>query len=81
MAESETRTTVKVPIWFKDWIKEHKRDDETMFDAMRRVMGGPEPETVAGIIADESATSMREAIERKRGADVKEKTELKNNFE
>lgn len=72
---------MKVPVWFNDWITEYKRDDDTMFDAMRRVIGGPEPQTAAGIIAEESATSMRGAIERKRGADVDGKTDLRENYQ
>ncbi len=81
MNEPEAWATMKVPVWFNDWITEHTRDDETNFVAMRRVMGGPEPETAAGIISEESAMSMREAIERKRGADVDGKTDLRENVQ
>lgn len=73
MPESKTMTTMKVPSWFKDWVKAHKRDDETMFEAWRRVSGGPHPREVAGILSDEAAEKMLERIEAKRDTTKTEK--------
>ena len=36
-----------------------------MEDTLRRLIGGPSPEEVAGIISDETAEGMREAIKAK----------------
>ncbi|MXR40758.1 hypothetical protein GRX01_05295 [Halobaculum sp. WSA2] len=44
-------------------IKAHKREDETMEDTLRRLIGGPSPEDVSGILSDETAEGMRDAIE------------------
>lgn len=65
MAKSEEMTTVKVPSWFKEWVKAHKRDDETMFEAWQRLSGGPHPREVTGILSDEAAETMLERIEAK----------------
>ena len=70
MAESEDMTTMKVPSWFKDWVKAHKRHDETMFEAWRRLSGGPHPSEVAGLLTEGEAETMLEHIEGKSAADL-----------
>jgi intergrase/recombinase len=57
--------SVRISEEFHDRIKAHNRDDETMEDTLRRLIGGPSPEEVAGIISDETAEGMREAIKAK----------------
>ncbi len=65
MPESEPIATIRVPSWFKEWVKAHKRDDETMFEAWQRLSGGPHPREVTGILSGEAAETMLERIEAK----------------
>ena len=44
-------------------LKAHNRDDETMEETLKRLTGGPDPRLVAGIVSEESADEMREAVE------------------
>lgn len=81
MATSEEMTTMKVPSWFKDWVKAHKHDDETMFEAWQRLSGGPDPREVTGILSDEQATVMLERIESKRTNAAESRRELRDEFD
>lgn len=74
-------TTMKVPTWFKDWVKAHKRDDETMFEAWQRISGGPHPREVAGILSDEAAKTMLERIEMKEDASRESREEIRDAFD
>lgn len=60
--------SIQVPEEFHAYVKAHKRDDETMGEALIRLAGGPHPSAVAGLLSDETAAAMRDAIE-ERGAD------------
>jgi predicted CopG family antitoxin len=51
-------------------ISAHKRDDETMEETLRRLIGGPNPEEVAGILSDETADAIEDGLEREREADA-----------
>ena len=55
--------SVRLSEGFHARIRAHNRDDETMEDTLRRLVGGPSPTEVAGILSDETATGMREAID------------------
>jgi hypothetical protein len=79
--QSEDVTTMKVPMWFKDWVKAHKRDYETMFEAWQRLSGGPHPREVAGIRSDEEAETMLERIREKREGDSERKQALRDAFD
>lgn len=63
------------------YISAHKREDETMEETLRRLIGGPHPEDVAGILSDETAEGMRERLDAKADADVAGKTDLREPFE
>lgn len=52
-----------------------------MEETLRRLIGGPHPENVAGILSSETAANMRERLEKKRETDVEEKHELRERFE
>lgn len=56
-------TTIRVSEEFREFIKAHKRADETMEDTLRRLIGGPHPESVAGFLSDETAEAIRERAE------------------
>jgi hypothetical protein len=52
-----------------------------MEETLRRLIGGPHPEDVAGILSSETAALMRDRLETKRESDVKTKHELRERFE
>lgn len=73
--------TVRVSEEFHEFVTAHKRADETMEETLRRLVGGPHPEDVAGILSEETAEEMRERLERKRVADRTDKRDLREQFE
>jgi hypothetical protein len=73
--------SVRISEEFHEFVKAHKREDETMEETLRRLIGGPHPENVAGILSSETAENMRERLEKKRETDVEEKHELRERFE
>lgn len=73
--------SVRISENFHEYIKAHKEDDETMEDTLRRLIGGPHPEEVAGILSPETADAIEEGLERKREADAESKENLRNLFE
>ena len=56
--------SVRVSEEFHEFVKSYNRDDETMEETLRRLIGGPDPEEVAGILSSETAEEMRERIEK-----------------
>ncbi|MFB6125142.1 MAG: hypothetical protein ABEJ59_04205 [Halanaeroarchaeum sp.] len=73
--------SVRISEEFHEFVKAHNRDDETMEETLRRLIGGPHPENVAGILTSETAERMRERLEAKRETDVEKKHELRERFE
>jgi len=73
--------SVRVSEEFHKFVKAHKREDETMEETLRRLIGGPHPEDVAGILSSETATVMRDRLEEKRETDAKDKSKLRERFE
>lgn len=73
--------SVRVSEKFHEFVKAHKREDETMEETLRRLIGGPHPEDVSGILSSETATEMRERLGKKRESDLEEKRELRDRFE
>lgn len=73
--------SVRLSEEFHEYIKAHKADDETMEETIRRLIGGPNPEEVAGILSDETADAIEEALARKREADANSRAELRGLFE
>lgn len=75
--------TIRVSERFHEVVKAHNRDDETMEETLRRLMGGPAPEALAEVIGsdDEAASEMREAIERNRDRGRERRAELRERFE
>ncbi len=66
---------------FHEFVIAHKREDETMEETLRRLIGGPHPEDVAGILSSETAETMRERLEQKTAADLDTKDGLRTQFE
>ncbi|WP_340098158.1 hypothetical protein [Salinibaculum salinum] len=73
--------SVRVSETFHEFVKAHKREEETMEETLRRLIGGPNPEDVAGILSSETAEKMRDRLETKREPDVDAKRELRERFE
>ncbi|WP_132057532.1 hypothetical protein [Halorussus amylolyticus] len=75
--------TIRVSERFHEVVKAHKRGDETMEDALRRLMGGPSPDALAEIIgeSDETAAEMREAIKQKRDRGRERRADIRERFE
>jgi len=71
--------SVRVSEDFHEFVKSHNRDDETMEETLRRLIGGP-PREVAGILSSEMAEEMRERIEKRR-SDTGEKRKIRERFE
>lgn len=73
--------SVRISEEFHEFVKAHNRSDETMEETLRRLIGGPHPEIVAGILSSETAANMRDRLESKRQTDRDGKAELKERFE
>lgn len=73
--------SVRISEEFHEFIASHSRDDETMEETLRRLVGGPEPEDVAGILSSETATTMRDRLADKEEDDIEAKRELRERFE
>ncbi|WP_436935102.1 hypothetical protein [Halovenus marina] len=73
--------SVRISEEFHEFVKAHKRENETMEETLRRLIGGPHPEDVAGILSSETATAMRDRLENKRKTDAEEKHKLRERFE
>lgn len=73
--------SVRISEEFHELIKAHKREDETMEETLRRLIGGPQPEDVAGILSSDTAETMRTQLEEKRKTDVEGKQTLRERFE
>lgn len=52
-----------------------------MEDTLRRLIGGPHPVEVAGILSPETADAIEEGLEGKHGPDARSKEELRELFE
>jgi hypothetical protein len=73
--------SVRISEEFHEFIKAHKSEDETMEETLRRLIGGPHPEDVAGILSSETAETMRTHLEEKGEPDVEGKRALRERFE
>jgi len=73
--------SVRISEEFHEFVTAHKHEDETMEETLRRLIGGPHPEDVAGILSPEAAGTIRKNLETKRETDVESKRELRERFE
>lgn len=72
--------SVRISEEFHEFVKAHKRDDETMEETLRRLIGGPHPENVVGILSSETAETMRTRLKEKDEMDLDGKQELRERF-
>lgn len=61
--------TIRVSEEYHEWLRAHKRDDETMEETLRRMTRGPHPDDVAGLLSEADAEEAKEAVERLQGRD------------
>lgn len=73
--------TIRVSDEYHELLKAHNREGETMEETLRRVAGGPDPRVVAGLLDEENAARMEEAIENLRGRDRDTRRRLQEAFE
>jgi hypothetical protein len=73
--------SVRISEEFHEFVTAHNRENGTMEETLRRLIGGPHPEDVAGILSSETATAMRDRLETKRETDAREKHAPRERFE
>lgn len=69
-------STIRVSEQFREYVKAHKRDDETMEETLRRLIGGPHPESVVGFLSEETADVVDEHTDAKGDRDVESRRRL-----
>ena len=55
--------SIQVSEAFHSYVEAHKKEGETLGETLIRLTGGPRPEVVAGLVSEETADAMEEAIE------------------
>lgn len=73
--------TMRISEEFHEFVSSHKREGETMEETLRRLVGGPDPESVAGILSEDTAESMRTQLSESDRSDVESKRQLRDRFE
>lgn len=73
--------SIQVSEEFHAYVKSRKRADETMEEALIRLAGGPHPEAVAGLLSDETAEAMHEAIEKRGRHDASSRAQTTEAFD
>lgn len=69
-------STIRVSEEFREFVNAHNRDDETMEETLRRLIGGPDPSDVVGFLSEETATVIEEHAEAQREADIESRRRL-----
>ena len=73
--------TIRVSDAYHEWLRAHKRDDETMEETLRRMTGGPPHPDVAGLLSEDEAEEAKGAVERLRGRDCDRLDAARDAFE
>ena len=58
--------TIRVSEEYHEWLNAHKRDDETFSDVVLRLAGERSLLELAGVLSDDEADALREAVEERR---------------
>lgn len=72
---------IRVPDDYHAWVKAHNREDETMFETLRRLTREPSPEELTGILSSEDVERAREAAAQFGGRDAERFTRAREAFE
>lgn len=62
--------TIRVSEEVHALVASHQREGETMEETLKRLVGGPHPEEVAGLLSDETAEAMHDSIAERGGEDT-----------
>ncbi|MFB6219136.1 MAG: antitoxin VapB family protein [Halobacteriaceae archaeon] len=73
--------TIRVSEPFHEWVRAHKREEETMEDALRRLTRMPSPEEFRGILSAEDVDEVEAAIETLRERDRDRLAETRQTLE
>lgn len=73
--------SLRVSAEFYAFLEAHNRDGETMEDTLRRLVGGPRPDDLAGVLSSDTAEGVRDRLAARGEADVDAKRELRKRFE
>lgn len=73
--------SIQVSETFHSYVKAHKKEGETMGEALIRLTGGPEPEAVAGLVSEETAGEMEEAIKKRSRSKATSRARVVEQFE
>lgn len=72
---------IRVSDEYHSWVEAHNRDDETMYETLRRLTREPDPGALAGILSPDEAEDAREAAERFGGRDEERLRRARRAFE
>jgi hypothetical protein len=73
--------SIQVSEEYHAYVKSQKQEDETMEEVLIRLTGGPHPDAVAGLLSDETAEAMYEAIESRGRHDASSRVQTTTEFE
>jgi hypothetical protein len=73
--------TIRVSEEYHEWLRAHKRDDETMEETLRRMTRGPHPDDVAGLLTESEAADAKDAVSGLRGRDRDRLAAARNAFD
>lgn len=73
--------SIQVSETFHAYVKAHKKEGETMGEALVRLTGGPEPEAVAGLVSRETAEEMEDAITERSRSNATSRERVVEQFE
>lgn len=73
-------TTIRVSDEFREWVKAHKQEEETMEETLRRLTRGPHPSEVAGLLSPDEAGELKSAVDRLRESDAERKRRAREAF-
>lgn len=73
--------SIQVPEEFHAYVNATRRDGETMGETLVRLAGGPHPSAVAGLLSDDTAEKMKEAIEERSVNDTAGREEIAETFQ
>lgn len=72
---------IRVPDDYHAWVKAHNRDDETMFETLRRLTREPTPAELTDILSSDDVDEARAAAERFGGRDTERFERAREAFE
>ena len=72
--------TIRVSTEYHEWVKSHKRTDETMEETLRRLTRGPHPSEVAGLLTPDEAKDLKDAVDGLRESDEARKRRARDAF-